>query len=100
MSNWWSRRENRELELAKGVDADLIQANRKRYKLGFGLIVVALATTGLNAALAFPNALHKILGGFSVLAGLAGLAIVTWARQQEIFLNRPDSEEPPSILGK
>jgi hypothetical protein len=40
MPNWWERRAQRERELAEGVDADLVPANRKRRTLGSKLFVI------------------------------------------------------------
>ncbi len=40
MPNWWERKAQRERDLAEGVDADLVSANRRRWTLGYKLFAI------------------------------------------------------------
>jgi len=98
MSGWWARQQKRQRELAQGVDADLVHANRKRYKLAFGLLGFGLVLTFLNAEARLPEVVRIIVVGAAMAAWIAGIVVAKWARQEQMFLNQPDPEGPPSIL--
>jgi hypothetical protein len=62
MYGWLERWRNRQRELAAGTDASLVQANRRRLRVAFGLIRLALVLGLLDARLHLPHALHVVLG--------------------------------------
>jgi hypothetical protein len=98
MRGWFQRRSQRRHDLTRGVDADLVRDNRKRFKIAFGLIGLGILLALLGGELHTANLLHWVLldtGGVSVLAGFL-LAI--WAREESAFLTKPDPEEPPTIF--
>ena len=100
MSSRWERQQVRQPELAQGVDADLVRANRKRYKLAFGLLGFGLVLIFLNAEVHLPDVFRIIVVGAAMAAWITGIVMAKWARQEQIFLDRPDPEGPPSILRK
>lgn len=91
------RWDERARDLERGVDADLVKANRKRYQissllmaLGVGMIPLALWPP---AQPAIPEAFRWI-GAAIAAAGMIGLR---WARAENEFLQRPDPEKPPRL---
>jgi hypothetical protein len=98
MFGWIRRWNQRQRDLTRGVDADLVRDNRKRYKLAFGLQGLALFLILLCAKFHIPRTLRWILSAAAGLSFLAGWLLALWAQQEAGFLNKPDPEEPPRIF--
>jgi hypothetical protein len=99
MSNWLRRFQERQRELAIGVDADLVKANRRRFKRGLFLLAVGclLGFAGPKMHLSF--VLRVAVAVVFGMSGLIGLFMLQWAARESTFLHRPDPEKPLSILG-
>ena len=89
---------DRQRELAEGADADLVQANRRRFRFAYGLIGLAFGLGLLDARLHLPHVLDIVLGCAAVVSGLAGIVMAKWAQQEDVFLKRPEPEGPPTIF--
>ena len=100
MSSWWERIEFRRRELSEGVDADLVSTNRKTSRLALGLIGFGLVLILLNTKIHLPVTLRKIVVALAIVSWISGVLTAHWARQEQVFLEKPDPEKPPSIFGK
>jgi hypothetical protein len=98
MSRWLERWVNRQRELAEGADADLVQANRRRFRIAFGLVGLAFVLGLLDARFHFTPMLHITVRCTAVVSGLVGMVMAKWAQHERAFLNRPESESPPTIF--
>jgi len=78
---WLTRWQDRQRELAAGVDADLVEANRKRWKLSFCLSV----------------RFRPSFNWLTMACFVAGLLLAEWAGAESGFLNSSSRPEPPSI---
>ena len=52
---WFTRWRERRRELAAGVDADLVQANRQRWKLSLSLWALLFVLLGIQAKIKLPT---------------------------------------------
>ena len=98
MWNWLERQEQRERDLERGVDADLVRDNRRRRKL-------ALWSFGLLAMLVTLDRLFQLRGWWHELVFIAvmvclisGFVALRWAAAESAFLHRPDPKEPPRLF--
>jgi hypothetical protein len=97
----WRRRSNqRELDLQRGVDAGLVRANERRWRLSTTFLLLA----GLCVLTAYLTTSMPVLQRIvSILAAI--LFIIArflnqyyWA--ERATLHKPDPEKPPSIFKK
>jgi hypothetical protein len=100
MSGWLERWRERQRDLARGVDADLVSYNHRRYKLAGGLIGLGflLILVGLKARLS--GALPMILATVGGALVIAGWFLGIWANRMDMLLRKPDAEDPPRIFKK
>lgn len=98
MTGWMQRYSQRQRDLSRGVDADLVRENRQHYNFAFWLVVLGLLLMLLASKVHSPSLLRWILVGAASASGLAGFLTAIWAQQEAAFLNKPDREEPPTIF--
>ena len=98
MSNWLKRFQERQRELARGADADLVQDNRTRYKRGLFLIAFGLLVGFLGSKVHLSGGLQSAAVVLSIASFTIGFVLLRWAYQESIFLNRPDPENRPVSL--
>src|SRR5262245_51309680 len=98
MAGWFQRLAKRRYELAQGADADLIQSNRRRFRLAFGLIGLAFLLGLICSKLHLPVTLKTILGVAAGISGVVGFVLAKWAQHEHDFLTDPDPEGPPEIF--
>ena len=98
MSGWFERRRKRRLEIEQGADADLFEANRKRWRVSFWLAAATIALFLLATRLHLPSALGSVLRWLALVAFVVGTVLNRWALLVDGFLKRPDREGPPSIF--
>jgi hypothetical protein len=86
MWNWLERRMQRQEELRSGVDTDLVQDNRRKWKL-------ALGSFGLVGLLLVIDTVFHLRGGFHVAVVFAGAVFLVfglvagkWAQAESGFL--------------
>ncbi len=91
------RFEERQRALGRGVDADLVQANRKRWKQSLSLFAICFLLIALQAAVKLSGVFHHLVLGLTVLSFSVAIVLATWARQEAAFLDRPEPKEPPSL---
>jgi hypothetical protein len=94
---WFTRWRERQRELAAGVDADLVQANRQRWKLSLSLWALLFVLIGIQAKIKLPAIAQKIAIFLTIACLVAALLFSDWARAESAFLDKPDRPEPPSI---
>ncbi len=98
MTNWLKRFQERQRELAQGVDADLVKINHRRFQRGLSLFVfgclLGFAGPKLHLSLVLRTAAAVVFG----MSCLIGLFMLQWAARESAFLHSPDSEKPLSIL--
>ena len=61
MPSWLERWHKRQRELAQGADADLMRANRRRFRVALGLIGGGLALGAFGRGLHLPSAFDMAL---------------------------------------
>lgn len=98
MSGWLQRWRQRQHDLARGVDADLVRDNGKRYKVAFGLIGLGLLLAVPGSTIHTPSLLHWVLLDAGGVSAVVGFLMAMWAREESAFLDKPDPEEPPTIF--
>jgi hypothetical protein len=98
MSGWLQRWSQRQHDLARGVDADLVRDNGRRFKVDFGLIGFGLLLAMLGSKVHTPSLMHWVLLEAGGVSTVVGFFMAMWAREEAAFLNKPDPEEPPTIL--
>lgn len=95
---WAERFQKRQQELAEGVDADLVQANRRRSRVALGLVGIAVVLGLLDAKLRIPSLLSVVLRVGSAISAVIGIVLGKWAHAERTFLTQPDPERPPEIF--
>jgi hypothetical protein len=98
MAGWVEGWQRRRLELAEGADADLMQSNRRRYRVAFGLIGLAFVLGLIDAKFRLPHILEIAFRVGAGVSGLVGIALAKWAQHEHAFLTEPDPERPPEIF--
>ena len=98
LPGWVERSRKRRRELAEGADADLMQSNRRRLRVSFGLIGVAVGMALIDAKVRLPAPMAIVFTVGATISGLVGIVLGKWAQQEHAFLTRPDPEGPPEIF--
>ena len=97
MWDWLERKQTRLRELHQGADADLVRANRRRWKLSWLLFVASFFLIGIQLAVKPSGLWHDIAVGSFVACVGGGLLLGHWARAEQTFLERPEPKEPPKL---
>ncbi len=100
MSSWLERWRERQRDLARGVDADLVNDNHRRYTLAGGLIGLGFLLILVSLKAHLSDALPMILATLGGALVIAGWVLGIWANRMDILLRKPDAEEPPRIFKK
>jgi hypothetical protein len=98
MTGWVERWQKRRRDLAEGADADLMQSNRRRFRVAFSLIGFAFVTGLIDAKFRLPTTLEILFRVGAGISGVVGIVLAKWAQQEHAFLTRPDTEGPPEIF--
>jgi len=98
MWNWLERRVQRQNELDRGVDADLIRDNRKRFRLSWWSFSLGALLVAIDVLVQLPNWFHKTIYFLAFGFLVSGWLAWRWAVAEDAFLNRPDSKEPPKLF--
>ena len=80
MLEWIGRRQQRQRELAAGVDADLVRANRKRWSLSGWLLAFTLVLVGFQSLIKLRSPFHEIAVGITFVC-FVGSTILTMGRR-------------------
>lgn len=91
------RRWQRQRELQRGVDADLVRDNRRRWKLSWCFWTCGFALLGIQAIVKLYGSWHDVAVGVTMLFFTGGLVLGYWARAEQSSLDRPDPKEPPKL---
>jgi len=98
MSNWLARSQKRRRELAAGADADLVQTNRKRCRVAFGLIGLAVLLGLLSDKIRAPHWLEDVFVIAAAASAAVGILLAKWAQAEHNFLTKAEPEGPPEIF--
>jgi hypothetical protein len=98
MMGWLKRWQRRQEELGQGVDADLVRDNRRKFRLVDWLSGLSILFVFIAWKMRFWGGLRAVFGVAAAVLFVAGGILRYWAQAENNFLDRPDSEEPPSIL--
>lgn len=98
MPVWVERWQKRRRELAEGADADLMQSNRRRFRVAFSLIGLAFVLGLIDAKFRLPAILGIAIRVGAGISAVVGFVLAKWAQQERAFLTRPDPEGPPEIF--
>lgn len=96
--SWLRRSLQRQRDLARGVDADLVRANRRRWKLAAGFFCLAFLLRWFALKLALQHVVQVAITLVAILLAIASLVLFWWAWKVDTFLEQPDPEPPPSIF--
>ena len=94
---WFSRWRERRRELAAGVDADLVEDNRKRWKRVSRLFACGVVLFLIYSKGKLPRPVDQIIFWIGAVCFAAGILLAEWARAEDSFLNTPNRPDPPSI---
>jgi hypothetical protein len=83
--------------MEQGVDADLVHANRRRWKLCAFLFGLAFLSLGILAVAKFEGTLSQIAVAITMVLFFGAMILGHWARSWDAFLNKPDPKEPPRL---
>lgn len=98
MAGWLERWRERQHEIAEGADADLLQANKTRFRVALGLFGFGFAIILLGGKLHVTGTLDTVLRVMAGASIVVGFVLGRWARSEREFLTRPDPEGPPEIF--
>lgn len=98
MSGWFARWQKRQFELGQGADADLVQANRQRWRIASGLIGLAVLLVLLCDKVQLPAILEKTLAITGGISAAVGIVLAKRAQAEYRFLTKPEPEGPPEIF--
>jgi hypothetical protein len=98
MQGWFERWQKRRRELAEGADTELMQSNRLRVRVAFGLIGLAFVMGLVDAKFLLPATLGIIFRVGAGISVVVGIVLAKWAQHEHAFLTRPDPEGPPEMF--
>jgi len=98
MAGYFERWRRRQRELREGVDADLLQTNRRRFRLALSLVGIGLVLVAVAGKLRLSSRLDAALRVTAAVSVMLGIVLLQWARRERLFLEQPDSEGPPKIF--
>lgn len=96
--SWLRRVLQRRSDLARGVDADLMHANTRRFQFSIALLAFSALIVWITAKFASPYRLRLLLSVIAALLFISGVVLWNWALAEHRFLTKPDPEPPPSIF--
>lgn len=97
MWGWIQRRQQRDYDLKRGVDADLVKGNQRRWKLTALLFGLGFASLGVMALGHFTGLLNQIAVSITMAFFLGAMLLGNLARAWGVFLDKPDPKEPPRL---
>ena len=98
MESWLERWRKRQIELAEGADADVVQSYRRRFKTAFRLLGVAVVLLLAEARIPLFHRLDLVLRTIAIICFLPGIVLVRWAAAERDFLIKPEPEKPPTVF--
>lgn len=98
MLEWFSRYNQRQRDLAVGVDADLVQSNRKKLRISLLLISASFLFIGIDHFVKLHGHAHEIVTWIFGFLLVGGVFLGRWAGLESSFLRKPDPKEPPSLF--
>lgn len=98
MLDWFSRYGQRQRDLAAGVDADLVQSNRKKSTIALLLSGAGFFLIGIDHFAKLHGLIHEVFVWLFGLLVFGGLFVGKWAQQERAFLGKSDPRKPPSLF--
>ncbi len=96
--SWWQRFQQRQYDLARGVDADLVRDTTTHSRLSMALFCLALLLAWIAHKLPLPYSLRLAAIILAAVSLIAGAVLSRWTMAEDRFLRKPDPEPPPSIF--
>ena len=84
--------------MSDGVNADLWRANRRRWKISFGLLGLGVLLGLCLQVARLDGPVKEAVVSLAGLAFIAGIIGLPWAALEFSFLQRPEPKEPPRML--
>jgi len=81
----------------RGVDADLVVANRRRFRLCWTLFGCTFLQGGIRALLQLSGLWDTIALTVTTVFFVAGVLVGQWARAESAFLSKPKPDEPTRL---
>jgi|SRR5215831_3146544 len=94
----YRRWRQRQQDLARGVDADLVRTNNRRFGLAVGLVALGFLLFSLSDRPSAGETLRSIVIVAGGVCLFGGYVMGQWALWERRFLKKADPEPPPSIL--
>ena len=98
MLEWFGRYNQRQRDLAAGVDADLVRRNRGKFKLAGLLVALGSLLAGIERFIKLHGAIQEIGMWLSGLLLFGGVFLGYWAQRERVFLAKSDPKKPPSLF--
>jgi hypothetical protein len=95
---WFSRWRERQKELAAGVDADLIEENRKRRNLALALLVCALLLVAIQATMKLSGMASEIAVALTITCFLGSFVLGRWGGPNTSFCTAPIARNRPHYV--
>jgi hypothetical protein len=100
MWEWLRRWQQRQQDLSRGVDADLVRDNRRRYRLALVLLGGGSLLGVVSVKLGLSGTPQTVIVALAVVLFFTGILTGRWAAAESAFLSRPDREDPPKVFRK
>ena len=94
---WLGRLQQRQRDLAAGVDVDLVRANRKRYKLAWILYALGFMLLGLQGTIKLRGPFREIAVVLTLACIIGGMVVIRWAMIEQANLEKPRPKEQPKM---
>jgi hypothetical protein len=98
MWNWLERRLQRQDDLDRGVDSDLVRGNRKKWKIAALLFAVSMLFFGIRSLVLISARVQKVFDVIGATLLVLGFVIGRWAWREFAFLNQPEPKEPSRLF--
>jgi hypothetical protein len=98
MWNWLERQMQRQDDLDRGVDADLVRGNRKKWKIAALFIAIGLLFLRIRSLVFISAKVQRVFDVIGATLLVLGFMIGRWAWRESAFLSQPDPKEPPRLF--
>ena len=97
IGDWLRHWDERQQELAVGVDADLVRTNGKKFKIAWSLFGMSLLLFGFYRLVKPDGLFNAVLVWAACLSFIGFMVMIRWARIERAFLNKPSLKEQPKM---
>jgi len=90
--------DERQRDLERGVDADLVRDNRRRWSHALILWLAGTLLFVVERYLPIPGWAQLSVRFAAFACIILGVFLSKWSSQERAFLNKPDPKEPPKLF--